>query len=263
MTSGDSTTASAASPRLLITLCTYNERENIERLIPELHDVAPDADILVIDDNSPDGTGALADTLADADPRVDVLHRAGKQGLGTAILAGFREGISRGYQHLINLDADFSHHPRHIPAMRALMKTTDVAIGSRYVEGGGVIGWNWRRHVMSRGINLYARMMLGLPSRDNSGSFRCYTVSQLAELALDRFRARGYAFQEEILYRLRRLGSRFQETPIVFEDRRFGESKISWRESVAAVWILFRLAIARVFRVRVRRDAGLADSPAE
>jgi dolichol-phosphate mannosyltransferase len=263
MTSGDSTTASASSPRLLITLCTYNERENIERLIPELHDVAPDADILVIDDNSPDGTGALADTLADADPRVDVLHRAGKQGLGTAILAGFREGISRGYQHLINLDADFSHHPRHIPAMRALMETTDVAIGSRYVEGGGVIGWNWRRHVMSRGINLYARMMLGLPSRDNSGSFRCYTVSQLAELDLDRFRARGYAFQEEILYRLRRLGSRFQETPIVFEDRRFGESKISWRESVAAVWILFRLAIDRVFRVRVRRDAGLADSPAE
>ena len=263
MTSGDSTTASASSPRLLITLCTYNERENIERLIPELHDVAPDADILVIDDNSPDGTGALADTLADADPRVDVLHRAGKQGLGTAILAGFREGISRGYQHLINLDADFSHHPRHIPAMRALMETTDVAIGSRYVEGGGVIGWNWRRHVMSRGINLYARMMLGLPSRDNSGSFRCYTVSQLAELDLDRFRARGYAFQEEILYRLRRLGSRFQETPIVFEDRRFGESKISWRESVAAVWILFRLAIDRVFIVRVRRDCGLADTPAE
>jgi len=260
MPDGDATPNPA--PRLLITLCTYNERENIERLLPELHEVAPDADILVIDDNSPDGTGRLADALAQDDPRVDVLHRAGKQGLGTAILAGFREGISRGYDHLINLDADFSHHPRHIPAMRALMKTADVAIGSRYVEGGGVVGWNWRRHVMSRGINCYARLMLGLPSRDNSGSFRCYTVAQLAELDLDLFRARGYAFQEEILYRLTRLGSRFAETPIVFEDRRFGESKISWKESVAALWILFRLAIDRLFRVRVRRRDGLADTTA-
>jgi len=251
-----------ATPRLLITLCTYNERENIERLIPELHQVAPDADILIIDDNSPDGTGTLADTMAEADPRIEVLHRAGKQGLGTAILAGFREGIARGYDHLINLDADFSHHPRHIPAMRDLMMTADVAIGSRYVEGGGVVGWNWRRHVMSRGINFYARLMLGLPSRDNSGSFRCYTVTQLAELDLDLFRARGYAFQEEILYRLRRLGSRFAETPIVFEDRRFGESKISWKESVAAVWILFRLAIDRIFGIRVRHRDGLADTGA-
>ena len=118
-----------AAPRLLITLCTYNERENIERLVPELHEVAPDADILIIDDNSPDGTGTLADTMAESDSRIAVLHRAGKQGLGTAILAGFREGIAREYDHLINLDADFSHHPRHIPAMRDLMTTADVAIG--------------------------------------------------------------------------------------------------------------------------------------
>ena len=268
MSDGDSTPAptnaptNASAPRLLITVCTYNERENIERLVPELHEVAPDADILVVDDNSPDGTGTLADELAASDPRVDVLHRAGKLGLGTAILAGFREGIARGYDQLINLDADFSHHPRHIPAMRAMMDTVDVAIGSRYVPGGGVVGWNWRRHLMSRGINFYARMMLGLSSRDNSGSFRCYTVAQLAELDLDRFRARGYAFQEEILYRLSRLGSRFGETPIVFEDRRFGESKISWKESVAALWILFRLAIDRLFRVEVRRQDGLADTTA-
>ena len=255
--------APTAAPRLLITLCTYNERENIERLVPELHEVAPDADILIIDDNSPDGTGTLADTMAESDSRIAVLHRAGKQGLGTAILAGFRKGIAGEYDHLINLDADFSHHPRHIPAMRDLMTTADVAIGSRYVEGGGVVGWNWRRHVMSRGINFYARLMLGLPSRDNSGSFRCYTVTQLAELDLDLFRARGYAFQEEILYRLRRLGSRFAETPIVFEDRRFGESKICWKESVAALWILFRLAIDRVLRARVRHRDGLAHTAAE
>ncbi len=239
--------------RLLITLCTYNELENLERLIPALHEVAADADILVIDDNSPDGTGDLADTMAAADPRVRVLHRASKQGLGTAILAGFREAILLGYDHLINLDADFSHHPRYLPALRELMDSVDVGIGSRYVQGGGVVGWNWRRHLMSRGINFYARLLLGLPSRDNSGSFRCYRVARLAELDLDRFRARGYAFQEEILYRCRRIGCRFAETPIIFEDRRFGESKISWKESAAAIWVLFRLAIDRLFRVRVRR----------
>ena len=126
-----------------------------------------------------------------------------------------------------------------------------------------MVGWNWRRHFMSQGINLYARLMLGLTSRDNSGSFRCYQVKQLAELDLDLFRARGYAFQEEILYRLNRLGSRFAETPIVFEDRRFGESKISWKESVAALWILFRLAIDRLLRVEVRRAKRLAETAAE
>ena len=126
--------APTAAPRLLITLCTYNERENIERLVPELHEVAPAADILIIEDNSPDGTGTLADTMAESDSRIAVLHRAGKQGLGTAILAGFRKGIAGEYDHLINLDADFSHHPRHIPAMRDLMTTADVAIGSRSVS---------------------------------------------------------------------------------------------------------------------------------
>ena len=242
------------SPRLLVTLCTYNERENIERLIPEIHDVAPDADILVVDDNSPDGTGLLADEMAAADPRIDVLHREGKLGLGTAILAGFHEAIDRRYDFLINMDADFSHHPRYLPALRELMQTVDVAIGSRYVTGGDVVGWNWRRHFMSRGINLYARLLLGLTSRDNSGSFRCYRVAHLAELDLARFRARGYAFQEEILYRCRRIGCRFAETPIIFEDRRWGESKISWRESVAALWVLFRLGLDNLFRVRVRRQ---------
>ena len=158
MSDGDSTPAptnaptNASAPRLLITVCTYNERENIERLVPELHEVAPDADILVVDDNSPDGTGTLADELAASDPRVNVLHRAGKLGLGTAILAGFREGIARGYDQLINLDADFSHHPRHIPAMRAMMDTVDVAIGSRYVPGGGVVGWNWHSFLSTHGM---------------------------------------------------------------------------------------------------------------
>jgi len=242
---------SAAVRPLLITLCTYNERENLPQLIPEIQQVAPDADVLVVDDNSPDGTGTLADEMAAADPRIRVLHRKGKLGLGTAIVAGFEYGIEHGYRQLINMDADFSHHPRYIPALRACLETSDVGIGSRYVTGGGVVGWNFKRHFMSRSINLYARLLLGLPGRDNSGSFRCYRVSELARLDFDQVRSRGYSFQEEILYMCRRIGCRMEETPIIFEDRRFGTSKINWKESVSALWVLFRLALDRMVGRRV------------
>lgn len=233
-------------PRVLVTLCTYNERENLQGLIPEIQRFA-DADILVIDDNSPDGTGRLADEIAAADSRIRVLHRSGKLGLGTATLAGFHHGIEHGYDYLINLDADFSHHPRYIPALLAAMEQADVAIGSRYVPGGGVIGWGPLRRFMSRGINIYARLLLGLKTRDNSGSYRCYRVSKLRELDLGGIRARGYAYVEEILFRCRRIGCRFAEVPIVFEDRRYGESKINWREAAAALWLLFRLGVGRLF----------------
>src|SRR6185369_7807871 len=138
-----------SEPRLLVTLCTYNERENLPEIIPEIHRHAPHAEILVIDDNSPDGTGQIADDISAADPRVHVLHRPGKLGLGTATLAGFQFGIERGFDFLINLDADFSHPPRYIPALLACMDRADVAIGSRYVKGGGVTGWGLRRHLMS------------------------------------------------------------------------------------------------------------------
>lgn len=239
-------------PQLLITLCTYNEYENLPKLIPEIHAVAPDADVLVIDDNSPDETGRLADELATRDGRIKVLHRSGKLGLGTATVAGFRFAIEQGYDQVLNMDADFSHHPRHLPAIRDCLNRVDVAIGSRYIAGGGVVGWNWRRHFMSRGINFYARRFLGLRTRDNSGSFRCYRVAKLAEIDWSRIRARGYAFQEELLYRCRAVGCSFEETPIVFEDRRFGTSKINWKESVAALWVIFRLGLDRLCRVPVR-----------
>lgn len=237
----------SAAPRLLVTLCTYNERDNLAALVPEIRQYAPTAEILVIDDNSPDGTGEIADDCAARDPRVHVLHRAGKLGLGTAILAGFRYALDHNYDLLINLDADFSHHPRYLPALQARMDDADVAIGSRYVAGGGVVGWGLRRHFMSRAINLYARMLLRLKTRDNSGSYRCYRLARLRELDLDRFVARGYAFQEEILYRCRRIGCRFAETPIIFEDRRYGTSKISFKETLAAGWIIFRLAVTGGF----------------
>ena len=243
--------------RLLVTLCTYNELENLQRLIPEIHQYAPDADILVIDDNSPDGTGRLADEMAQQDARIHVLHRSGKLGLGTATLAGFRYGIEHNYDQLLNLDADFSHHPRYIPALRECLSHADVGIGSRYVSGGGVEGWTLWRHFMSRAINCYARWLLGLKTRDNSGSFRCYRVEKLRQLDFDRVRAKGYAFQEEILYRCRRVGCLFQETAIVFEDRRFGSSKINWRESVAALWVIMRLALDNLMNVSVTQQ----DSP--
>jgi len=237
-----------SSPRLLISLCTYNERENIERLIPEIHENLPEADIVVIDDNSPDGTGELADKMAKQDSKIHVLHREGKLGLGTAILAGFRYGIENEYDFLINLDADFSHHPRYLPAITDCMSRVDVGIGSRYVPGGGVEGWGIKRHLMSKGINLYARCLLGLKTKDNSGSYRCYRIERLKQLNLDLVVSRGYAFQEEILYRLRRIGCTFEETPIIFEDRRYGESKISMKESVSALFVLFRLGIENLFK---------------
>jgi len=232
-----------SEPRILVMLCTYNERENISLLVPEIGRVLPQADILIIDDNSPDGTGRVADELAAADGRIRVLHRAGKEGLGSATLAGFRDAIARGYDFVLNMDADFSHDPRHLPALLECMQRADVAIGSRYVPGGGIDGWGFSRHFMSQGINWYARLLLGLSTRDNSGAFRCYRAAKLAQIELDRVRARGYAFQEEILYRCRRVGCRFEETPIVFRDRRYGVSKINWRESAVALWIIFRLGL--------------------
>jgi dolichol-phosphate mannosyltransferase len=238
-------------PRLLVSLCTYNERENLPGMIREILASVPFAHVVVVDDNSPDGTGQLADEIAAGDSRVKVLHRPGKQGLGTAILAGFRFAIDHDYELLINMDADFSHHPRHLPALLDCMNRVDVAIGSRYVAGGGVIGWNWWRHFMSRGINWYARRLLRLRTRDNSGSYRCYRIAKLRELDLTRFRAKGYAFQEEILYRCRRIGCRFEETPIVFEDRRFGTSKINKREVLSALWVILILAIENVRGVAV------------
>jgi dolichol-phosphate mannosyltransferase len=242
-----------SKPRILVTLCTYNERENIGLLVPEIRSALPQADILVIDDNSPDGTGRLADELAAANTGIRVLHRTGKQGLGSAILAGFRDASEQGYDFVLNMDADFSHDPRYLPAIVECMQRTDVAIGSRYVSGGGVEGWGFSRHFMSQGINWYARLWLRLSTRDNSGAFRCYRVAKLAQIDLDRVRARGYAFQEEILYRCRRVGCRFEETPIVFRDRRYGTSKINWRESVAALWIIFRLGLENLRGVPVTR----------
>ncbi|MGE3315835.1 MAG: polyprenol monophosphomannose synthase [Planctomycetaceae bacterium] len=242
---------------VLVTLCTYNEREILSELIREIHSVAPQVDILVIDDNSPDGTGRLADEMAEADPRIHVLHRAGKLGLGTATLAGFQYAIEHDYELLVNMDADFSHHPRYLPSLIDGMQNADVVIGSRYVAGGGVEGWTFLRHFMSSGINWYARLLLGLKTRDNSGAFRAYRVAKLREIPQEKVRARGYAFQEEILYRLRRVGCRFAEVPIIFENRRHGSSKINSKEALVALWVIFRLGVENLFSTR-SQESGVS-----
>jgi dolichol-phosphate mannosyltransferase len=242
----------SGADKTLITIATYNEIDNLPRLVDEVFAQAPQAELLVIDDNSPDGTGQWCDRRAAEDGRVHCLHREGKLGLGTATVAGLRYAVAGGYRQVLNMDADFSHHPRYLPALLAGMDppggpAVDVMIGSRYIPGGGIEGWSWRRHFMSRGINLYARWLLGLAPRDCSGAYRCYRTSLLARLDFAAIRSRGYSFQEEILWHLKRLGARFAETPIVFVDRCHGASKINAREAAVSLRIILGLGLRNLF----------------
>lgn len=240
---------------LLVSVCTYNERENLRPLIESIHQYASGAHVLVVDDGSPDGTGQLADELAANDPRVALLHRPQKMGLGTALLAAIEYGLEHDYEFLLNLDADFSHHPRHIPALLAAMDHADVAIGSRYVPGGKVVDWGLQRRMMSWCINTYARTLLRLPIRDTSGSYRCYRLSELRKLDLSLLKADGYAMLQELLYRCRRIGCRFTETPITFEDRRYGQSKINYREVTSALGVILRLSLESLRGVPVTHES--------
>ena len=239
--------------KTLVTVATYNEIENLPSLVEEIFQNAPEVDVLVIDDNSPDGTGRWCDRKASDDPRVHCLHREGKLGLGTAMIAGLRYGVEHGYKQVLNMDADFSHHPRYLGDLLAGMDPdrgppVDVMIGSRDTAGGRVEGWGLRRHLMSRAVNFYARRLLGLTPKDCSGSYRCYRTELLARLDFDAFRSRGYAIFEEILWRLKRLGARFGETPIVFVDRTMGSSKINFTEAAIALWIILGLGLRNLLR---------------
>lgn len=246
----DVATEHPKSCRLLVSLATYNECGNIGPLVEAIRQVVPHSSILIIDDNSPDGTGKVADEIATRLPAIEVIHRAGKLGLGTAVLAGMGHAIEHGFDYILNLDADFSHPPRFIPALLAGMDRHDVMIGSRYVPGGGVEGdFNFRRKVMSTGINLYARLFLGLTSRDNSGAFRCYRVSKLAKIDFARVKSRGYSFMEEILFWCRQVGCTIGETPILFENRRSGSSKINTQEAFKALVIIFQIGLMRLLRM--------------
>jgi dolichol-phosphate mannosyltransferase len=233
----------------LVCLPTYDERENLEPILAAILAATPDVDVLVIDDNSPDGTGRLADEIAAREPRVQVLHRAGKQGLGKAYLAGFDWALSRGYAYVLEMDADFSHDPRYLPALLGRARTdADLVLGSRYVRGGGTVNWGLGRKLISRGGSLYARTILGVRVRDLTGGFKCFRREVLEAIDLSTVECTGYAFQIELTYRALRRGFRIVEVPIVFADRRVGQSKMSRRivlEAVRKVWSIRRSPFAR------------------
>ena len=234
--------------RVLIGISTYNEIENLPDLIVQIEASLPQAAILVVDDNSPDGTGDWCEEQARLRTNFFYIGRSGKLGLGTATMATMQYAIDNGYEHVVNMDADLSHPPSVLPQLVAAMedddhRQRDVAVGSRYVPGGAIIGWPLRRRIMSRCVNTFARWALGLPCRDCSGSYRCYRVAKLREIGLQNVRSKGYSFFEEILWHLRRAGANFVEVPITFRDREKGQSKINLGEAFAAMKILSRLAI--------------------
>lgn len=212
--------------RTLVVVPTYNEKDNLRPLTEAILAYLA-TDVLIVDDGSPDGTGAIADAIAAADPRVHVLHRQGKQGLGTAYLAGFAFARQRGYQRVCEMDADFSHPPWDLPRLVNASERAELVIGSRYVKGGCTVGWDVKRRLLSRGANLYTRLMIGSGIRDNTAGFRCFHTAALAQLDLAAVAAQGYAFQIEMAYRMVRAGFSVLEIPIHFVDRQVGKSKMS------------------------------------
>ena len=228
--------------RACVILPTYNERENLPQIVPAVLAAAPDIDVLVIDDNSPDGTGALADALAAGDPRVRVLHRQRKEGLGRAYLAGFAEALKGDYSRILEMDADFSHDPARLPELLEISRTdADLVLGSRYVEGGGTVNWGFGRRLLSKGGSFYARTILGLPIRDLTGGFKCFRREVLEAIDLPTVRSSGYAFQIELTYRAIKRGFRVREVPITFVDRRVGKSKMSRRIVAEALWMVWKI----------------------
>lgn len=232
------------SSTTLVVIPTYNERENLGPIIKALMILDEFVEVLVVDDSSPDGTGLIADKLAKDNTRIHVLHRLKKQGLGAAYAAGFAWAIDHLYPYIVSMDADFSHDPADLPKLLEKRTEKVVVIGSRYISGGRIVGWDWRRYVNSLGANIVTRILLGLPVRDATAGFKCYPRSFLTSLNLGQLLASGYAFQVEMLLRAQQAGYRLREVPITFVDRRAGQSKISGELSRSARVVL-RLAAQR------------------
>jgi dolichol-phosphate mannosyltransferase len=231
----------------LVIIPTYNERDNVRAIADAILAAAPEVHILFVDDNSPDGTGAIADELAAREPRVRVLHRAGKLGLGTAYLEGFHRGLADGYDLLVEMDADFSHDPKYLAPMLELAHArADMVIGSRYTDGGGTLNWGIGRQIISRGGGFYARTVLGVGVRDLTAGFVCYRRKVLETIDLEGIRSEGYGFQIEMKYRVLKAGFRVEEMPIVFVDRRVGQSKMSRKIFVEALLMVWKLRLGGV-----------------
>jgi dolichol-phosphate mannosyltransferase len=226
---------------------TYNESDNIEALANEILALDDITEIIIVDDNSPDGTGEIADELAKVYPGIKVIHRPAKLGLGTAHIAGFKEALALEAECILTMDADFSHHPRYIPDMVRSSQNAQLVIGSRYVDGGGTLNWSLHRQIMSTGANTFARLVLGLKAHDCTAGFRCYRREVLESIELDKIFSDGYSFLIEMLYQCQRKGWEIGEVPIIFEDRRHGASKISHREIFKALYTVLCLGWESVF----------------
>jgi dolichol-phosphate mannosyltransferase len=229
--------------RALVVVPTYNERVNLPLIVPQILEQDPRLEVLVVDDNSPDGTGRLADELAAAGSRVHVLHRESKAGLGKAYLAGFRWALDRGYDFIFEMDADFSHDPKYLPQLLRAIEDADLVIGSRYRTGVNVINWPISRLLLSLGANQYARWITGLPLTDSTGGFKCFRRRVLESLDLERVRSNGYSFQIEMSFRAWKKGFRLSEIPIVFTDRVEGQSKMNKRIVREAIWMVWWLRL--------------------
>ena len=239
--------------RVLVVVPTYNERENLPVIAGRLRAAVPDAHLLVVDDSSPDGTGKLADELAAEDDHVHVLHRTAKNGLGAAYVAGFGWARAQGYDVVVEMDADGSHAPEQLPRLLTALEDADLVLGSRYVPGGSVVNWPKSREVLSRGGNLYTRLMLRLPLQDATGGYRAYRRSVLDGLALDQISSQGYCFQVDLAWQAWRQGHRVVEVPITFVERERGESKMSRAIVVEALW---RVTVWGLRSGRSRRPVG-------
>jgi dolichol-phosphate mannosyltransferase len=253
--------------RVAVLIPTYNERDNLPGIVARVRASVPDADVLVLDDSSPDGTGAIADELAAADPQVRVLHRAGKEGLGKAYLAGFVKVLAEGYDAAVEMDADGSHQPEQLPSLLAALDDADLVIGARWVKGGEVQNWPWRRKVLSVGANAYTKVLLGMPVNDATAGYRVYRSSALRTVGLDGVESQGYCFQIDLTLRAVRAGLRVVEVPITFVEREVGVSKMGKdivREALTSVtlWGLeHRLEQVRRAAARVRGGTTVRERP--
>jgi dolichol-phosphate mannosyltransferase len=234
--------------RALVIVPTYNELSNLGQIVPDILAQDERIEILVVDDNSPDGTGELADELAKDNPRIHTIHREGKQGLGTAYIAGFRWALERDYEYVFEMDADHSHDPKHLPEFLEAVQDADLVLGSRYLDGRvTVVNWPMMRLILSYAANIYARLVTGNKLCDATGGFKCFRRTVLETIELDAVRSNGYSFQIEMSFRAKRKGFRITEIPIVFVDRTDGESKMSGAIVREAIWMVWRLRLQAIF----------------
>jgi dolichol-phosphate mannosyltransferase len=235
------------SEKALVIIPTYNEKDNVRSIVEQVLEQNAVLEVLVVDDNSPDGTGELVDGLCAENPRVHVIHREGKLGLGTAYVAGFKWAIDAGYDYIFEMDADFSHDPRELNNFLEAIRKNDLVIGSRYIQGVNVINWPLSRLLLSYGASLYTRMITGMPIKDPTGGFKCFRRQVLETLDLDRIRSGGYSFQIEVNFKVWKKGFRIREIPIIFTDRMEGSSKMSRKIVKEAIFMVWKLKLLSLF----------------